>query len=109
MPGRDRWAAWRAINSTYGVSTLVNFGEHVPARMPHDLVTGLMARCDHTGRLLPPQVLKAGDNVHLLSGPFRAIRGGGGEPRAAATGVGAARPFGQPERISVEVAQLRSA
>jgi transcriptional antiterminator RfaH len=63
-------AEWRVINSTYGVSRLVHFGDHVPARVPQDLVTALMKRCDEKGCFLPPQLLKAGDRVQVLSGPF---------------------------------------
>jgi transcriptional antiterminator RfaH len=63
-------AAWRVINSTYGVSRLVHFGDHVPARVPQDLIIALMARCDANGCFLPPEVLKAGDRVRVLSGPF---------------------------------------
>jgi transcriptional antiterminator RfaH len=63
-------SAWRTINSTYGVSKLVSFGAGVPAPVPRDLVAGLIARCDASGYLLPPEVLKPGDNVQVLNGPF---------------------------------------
>ena len=102
-------AAWRAINSTYGVSKLVHFGDGIPACVPHDLVAGLMARCDRTGRLLPPQVLQAGDRVQMLSGPLAQF---------VAT-VESLTPqrrvwvlldlLGGRTRVSVEVAQLRLA
>ena len=102
-------SAWRAINSTYGVSRLVNFGDHVPARVPQDLVTRLMARCDETGRLLPPEVLKAGDNVHLLSGPFAQFVATV-ESLAPQQRVWVLLDFlGGQKRVSVDVAQLRSA
>jgi len=100
-------SAWRAINSTYGISRLVAFGGRVPAAVPHDLVAGLMARCDESGLLLPPQVLKPGDNVHVLSGPFAQF---------VATVDGLAPQqrvwvlldiLGSQTRVSVDVAQLQ--
>jgi transcriptional antiterminator RfaH len=63
-------SSWWTINSTYGVSKLVTFGGRVPASVPHDLVAGLMARCDDAGHLLSPKHLKPGDKAHVLSGPF---------------------------------------
>ena len=63
---------WRAINSTAGVTRLVEFGEG-PASVPHDLVEQLMERCDAAGKLLSPQILKAGDRVEITSGPFASL------------------------------------
>ena len=60
---------WRNVNSTYGITRLVSFGEE-PAAVPIDLVTQIMLRCDSSGRLLRPKVLKPGDQVKLTSGPF---------------------------------------
>jgi len=63
-------APWRAINSTYGVSRLVNFGARAPRPVPEGLITGLRMRCDEDGHLLPPETLSPGDSVRILSGPF---------------------------------------
>jgi transcriptional antiterminator RfaH len=60
---------WRSINSTNGVTRIVSFGG-VPAPVPNDIVTSLMERCDDTGTLLPPKLLKPGDKVQLTSGPL---------------------------------------
>lgn len=38
--------------------------------MPLDLVSQLMLRCDAKGKLLPPKLLKPGDQVTLTKGPF---------------------------------------
>ena len=38
--------------------------------MPLDLVSRLMLRCDASGKLLPPKILKPGDQVTLTNGPF---------------------------------------
>ena len=60
---------WRAINSTYGVTTLVSFGKD-PQPVPLDLISRLMLRCDGGGRLLPPRILHPGDAVRISGGPF---------------------------------------
>jgi transcriptional antiterminator RfaH len=60
---------WRQVNSTYGITRLVSFGKE-PAAVPLDLVSQLMLRCDAQGKLLPPKVLKPGDQVTLTKGPF---------------------------------------
>mgnify|MGYP001948556284 CR=1 FL=1 len=60
---------WRTINSTNGITRLVSFGKE-PAPVPLDIVSQLMLRCDASGKLLPPKLLKPGDQVRLTSGPF---------------------------------------
>jgi len=60
---------WRKVNSTYGITRLINFGRE-PATVPRDLVSQIMQRCDASGKLLPPKVLKPGDQVALTTGPF---------------------------------------
>lgn len=60
---------WRTINSTHGITRLVSFGRE-PAPLPLDIVSQLMLRCDAAGKLLPPTLLKPGDQVCLTSGPF---------------------------------------
>lgn len=60
---------WRTINSTYGITKLVSFGAD-PTPVPLDLISGLMLRCDQDGRLLPAPLLKAGDTVEIVGGPF---------------------------------------
>jgi len=60
---------WRTVNSTYGITRLVSFGKE-PAAVPLDLVSQLMLRCDASGKLLPPKLLKPGDQVALTNGPF---------------------------------------
>lgn len=62
-------APWRKINSTMGVSGLVSF-DGQPKELPLDLVSGLMLRCDASGKILPPTQLLAGDKIQMVSGPF---------------------------------------
>ncbi|MHC0055491.1 transcription termination/antitermination protein NusG [Actibacterium sp. D379-3] len=60
---------WRTVNSTYGITRLVCLGKE-PTAVPLDLVSQLMLRCDAKGKLLPPKLLKPGDQVMLTKGPF---------------------------------------
>ena len=62
-------APWRKINNTMGVSKLVSFNSY-PKPVPIDLVSGLILRCDASGKLLPPKRLNEGDEVQFLNGPF---------------------------------------
>lgn len=64
-----RKGGWSAVNSTYGITRLVSFGA-APVAVPPDLVSELMQRCDAKGMLLPPPVLKPGDQVTMTRGPF---------------------------------------
>lgn len=61
--------AWRAINSTHGVTKLVSFGRF-PTSLPRGLVPDLMLHCDERGVLLPQQSVNPGDTVTLTSGAF---------------------------------------
>ena len=64
-------APWRKVNSTIGVSRLVSFdGNGEPRELPLDIVSGLMLRCDASGKILPSTQLLAGDQVQVMSGPF---------------------------------------
>lgn len=60
---------WSAINSTYGITRLVSFGE-APQPVPLDLISRLMQRCDEDGKLLAPRILKPKDAVEISGGPF---------------------------------------
>ena len=60
---------WGQINCTIGVSKLVSFGPQ-PSPVPLDLMSGLMLRCNANGKILPPNLLKKGDTVQVLAGPF---------------------------------------
>ena len=60
---------WQKINSTYGVSRLITFNS-VLKSIPTTFVENLMRRYDLSGKLLPIQKLKKGDQVKVLTGPF---------------------------------------
>lgn len=59
---------WRAINATTGIARLVGFGTG-PARVPGEVVDGLMRRCAD-GETLLSDTLAPGDTVRLTTGPF---------------------------------------
>jgi transcriptional antiterminator RfaH len=61
---------WRTVNSTIGVIRLVRFTEDRPAQISSALISDLMQRCDHSGKLLPPRQLRSGDTVQVTKGPF---------------------------------------
>lgn len=61
---------WRAINSTYGISRLVSFGNNEPSPLPAVFIAGLRARCSDDGTLMAHDDLKVGEKVRAVSGPF---------------------------------------
>ena len=60
---------WHKINNTYGVSHLVTF-DTFPKSIPSTFIDNLINRCDISGKLLPLEKLKVGDQVKILNGPF---------------------------------------
>jgi transcriptional antiterminator RfaH len=60
---------WHKINNTYGVSRLITFNS-ILRSIPTNFVDSLMKRYDLSGKLLPIQKLKKGDQVTVLTGPF---------------------------------------
>ncbi len=61
------FARWHKIKSTLGVCRLI-CQDGVPKRVPPEVVSGLISRCDSFGRLLPPSILRRGDSVEIQSG-----------------------------------------
>lgn len=60
---------WNKINSTYGVSRLITYNSELRS-VPADLINNLRNRCDLSGKLLPAEKLREGDQVKVLNGPF---------------------------------------
>ena len=60
---------WHKINNTYGVSRLITFNSILKS-IPSTFIDSLMMRYDLSGKLLPMQKLKKGDQVKILKGPF---------------------------------------
>ena len=72
--GKNR-SDWRKINSTFGVSRLVSFEKSIPAAVPQALINGLQARCDAKNCLQPPDDLRIGEQVRMVSGAFAGFVG----------------------------------
>ena len=61
---------WRAINGTFGVIGMVQFGE-VPQSVPDSMVQAIRAREDSLGAVnVAPQGLQKGDRVRVREGAF---------------------------------------
>ncbi|MDB0032803.1 transcriptional activator RfaH [Amylibacter sp.] len=60
---------WHKINNTYGVLRLVTFNS-ILKPIPSTVLDNLIGRCDFSGKLLPIEKLKKGDQVKVLKGPF---------------------------------------
>lgn len=60
---------WHKINNTYGVSRLITFNTILKS-IPNTFIDNLMKRYDLSGKLLPIQKLKKGDQITVLAGPF---------------------------------------
>ncbi|WP_147095017.1 transcription termination/antitermination protein NusG [Roseovarius sp. TE539] len=67
----DNGARWDRIQNAPGVARIIGFGGAGPARVPTDLVAGLMQRCDESGLLRPEQGFSVGDEIRIAAGPFR--------------------------------------
>jgi len=61
---------WRAVNSTRGLTRVVQTDPRGPAPLPDALIDGLRARCDARGRLAVGPELAPGDRVRVIAGPF---------------------------------------
>ena len=60
---------WHKVNNTYGVSRLLTFNSILKS-IPTKFVDSLMKRYDSSGKLIPIEKLKNGDQVTVLKGPF---------------------------------------
>jgi transcriptional antiterminator RfaH len=61
---------WQTINSTRGVARLILNDFRNPRPLPSAFMAELMARCDIAGAMKPPENIKPGDRIRVLSGPF---------------------------------------
>ncbi len=64
--GRERW---RAVNSTLGVLSLVQFGD-LPAPLPEGLVERMRALNNAQGLVAPKEVLRVGHAARIVGGAF---------------------------------------
>jgi transcriptional antiterminator RfaH len=62
-------APWSLVNSTYGVSRLVKFGDR-PAQVPHSIISELRAACNDAGIIATAPQVFVGALVEVTSGAF---------------------------------------
>lgn len=67
-------APWSLVNSTYGVSRLVKFGDR-PAPVPVEVVTNLLEACDENGVVTAVPVVSVGDRVEVIHGALTSFVG----------------------------------
>lgn len=60
---------WSLVNSTYGVSRLVKFGNR-PAIVPDSVMSDLLGACDPNGVISVQPAVAIGDNVEVIRGPL---------------------------------------
>ena len=65
---------WRAIDSTFGVRSVVTCGD-APAKLPSGCIETLMSMADHRGVVSFSSTLIAGEQVKFMSGPFTGFIG----------------------------------
>lgn len=63
---------WRSVNSTYGVSRVVSFGDQ-PAAVPEDLIEGIRRLCEEEDVLRAADDLQPGNTIRITTGPFAEI------------------------------------
>lgn len=66
---------WRQLNSTRGLTRLVQTDPRRPTPLPDALIEGLRARCDSDGLLGADRDLAPGDRIRVISGPFADLVG----------------------------------
>lgn len=66
---------WRRINSTRGLTRLVQTDPRRPTPLPDALIEGIRARCDEDGMLGPDRGLAPGDRIRVIAGPFADVVG----------------------------------
>lgn len=61
---------WSTIDNTFGVFHLLRGEDAKPQRVPHNVIATLIDRTDENGKLLPPEIIRAGDKMRIVQGPF---------------------------------------
>ena len=93
---------WSPIRSTLGVSKLVSFG-NVPASVPDALIDMLR----ESPPLTPQRLMNPGDEVQLVDGPLRGLRGIDQQHDGEARAMVLIELLSQPQSIQIELQALR--
>ncbi|MEN9330526.1 MAG: RfaH [Pseudomonadota bacterium] len=93
---------WSPIRSTLGVSKLVSFG-NVPAAVPDALIDMLR----ESPPLTPQRLMNPGDEVQLVEGPLRGLRGIYQQHDGEARAMVLIELLSQPQTIQIELQALR--
>ena len=93
---------WSPIRSTWGVSKLVSFG-NVPAAVPDALIDMLR----ESPPLTPQRLMNPGDEVQLVEGPLRGLRGIYQQHDGEARAMVLIELLSQPQTIQIELQALR--
>ena len=93
---------WSPIRSTLGVSKLVSFG-NVPAAVPDALINMLR----ESPPLTPQRLMNPGDEVQLVEGPLRGLRGIYQQHDGEARAMVLIELLSQPQTIQIELQALR--
>lgn len=64
---------WSSINGTRGITRLLLNDPRRPQPLAPQFMSGLLARCDRTDMLLPPEEFSVGDEIRVIAGPFAEI------------------------------------
>lgn len=64
-----------SVNATRGVKGVLCSASNSPAAIRHHIIEALLAACDGSGLLTPPQNLLAGDRIQFSSGPLQDLLG----------------------------------
>ena len=99
---------WSLVNSTYGVSRLVKFGNK-PAVVPDSVMTELLGSCDMNGVISGLPTVSVGDIVEVTRGPLTSFIGqvqrlGPNERAMILLDI-----IGKQTRVMVQTANLRAA
>lgn len=101
-------APWSLVNSTYGVSRLVRFGER-PAAVPESVMTELFGACDENGVIYAAPSLSVGDRVEVVRGPLVNFVGHVQRFAADQRAIILLDIIGKHTRVAVNKADLRAA
>ncbi len=101
-------APWSLVNSTYGVSRLVRFGER-PAPVPESVMTDLLDACDQRGVICVAPALSIGERVEVVRGPLSNFVGRVHRLTADQRAIILLDIIGKQTRVAVNTADLRAA